>query len=154
MNISEFAKSRGLQTNTVSKYIREHASEFDGHTQVNGKAVELDDRALELLEKKYPKPKDPIVIGINKDEHYTMMAEKDDQIRALQERIIEIQQKHEQVAYRLGQLASIEDQSAKVAEELKAAQAVIAEKDRDIYKANAEIERLKSRSLWQRIRNK
>ena len=45
-----------MKPDTVAAYIREHAAEFEGHTQMDGKAKVLDEVALELLDRKYPIP--------------------------------------------------------------------------------------------------
>jgi hypothetical protein len=56
MTITDFAVSRGIQSQTVSIYIRRHFEEFKGHTKKNGKSVELDEIALQILEEQYPLP--------------------------------------------------------------------------------------------------
>ena len=39
MTITEFARTRNEQTNTVSKYIREHPEMFEGHIKSKGKEI-------------------------------------------------------------------------------------------------------------------
>nr|WP_181365797.1 hypothetical protein [Butyrivibrio fibrisolvens]AAA99530.1 putative plasmid recombination protein [Butyrivibrio fibrisolvens]prf//2120283A recombination protein [Butyrivibrio fibrisolvens] len=56
MTITEFAESRQVQPQAISRYIGRHPEKFNGHTEKKGKTVELDDIALEFLEKKYPLP--------------------------------------------------------------------------------------------------
>ena len=56
MTITEFAESRQVQPQAISRYIGRHPEKFNGHTEKKGKTVELDDIAVELLEKKYPLP--------------------------------------------------------------------------------------------------
>ena len=153
MNISEFASTRGIKTGTVSKYIREHQNEFDGHTYRDGKTVVLDDMAIAMLDAKYPQPV-AIVHGIPTEEHYAIVQAKDREIHDLQQQIIRIQAENEKAQYRLGQLELLEDQAAKKEEELKKIQNQLQEKAQELMNANEEVERMRKRTLWQRIRNK
>lgn len=133
MTITEFARSRNEQVNTVSKYIREHP-EFEGHIKQKGKQKILDDKALELLDVKYPLPKPVTIInGIPEDEHYKALQEKDEQIQKLQQAIIELQKHQSDMALEIG--------------ELRAQALLIEDKQR-------QIDELKNRNLWERIINK
>lgn len=61
MLVSEFARVRQVDNNTITKYISRHSKEFSGHTTRTTHGLELDEIAIELLEKKYLLPK-PIEI--------------------------------------------------------------------------------------------
>lgn len=92
MTITEFAKGRDVEPQTVSRYIARHTEVFKGHVSKKGKVQELDEKALEILEKKYPLPKPVTVLkGVPEAEHYEALAEKDRQIQRLQEYVIELQ---------------------------------------------------------------
>lgn len=141
MTISEFATSRGRKTGTVSKYIREHKSDFEGHVTREGKSVLLDNVAVSLLDAQYPEPKPVTIIkGIPLEDHYKALQEKDLQIQSLQQSLIQMQQQYQDAMVKVGQLDLIEEQASEVKAELQ--------ETRD------ELIRLRSRSLWQRIRNK
>lgn len=83
MNISEFAESRHVGTQTVSKYISRHPELFDGLVTREGKSVVLSDAALEKLDAVYPLPK-PVEVIVDH-------ASRDKLILA-QERIIQLQE--------------------------------------------------------------
>ena len=83
MNISEFAASRSVATQAVSKYINRHPELFDGLVSRDGKNVVLSDAALEKLDKVYPLPK-PVEVIVDH-------ASRDKLILA-QERIIQLQE--------------------------------------------------------------
>ena len=154
MNISEFAEERGRKTGTVSKYIREHPKEFEGHVTQAGKSIILDEIAVSILDAKYPMPKPVTIIGgIPKEEHYHVVQEKDREIQKLQQQLIALQNESSKMQYRLGQLELLEDLTQQKDEQLQAKQQELNEASIALKEKEAEIERLKNRSLWQRIRN-
>ena len=55
--LSKFAESRGVKQGTVSKYINRHSEMFEGHTEIKGNAMLLDDTAIDILDEVYPLPK-------------------------------------------------------------------------------------------------
>lgn len=141
MTISEFAEARGRKIGTVSKYIREHKNDFTGHVTREGKSVLLDDFAISLLDLQYPEPKPVTIIkGIPTEQHLLALQEKDMQIQVLQQNLIQLQQQYQDALVKVGRLELLETQVTKVTSELQEAQ--------------TEITRLRTRSLWQRIRNK
>ena len=116
MNISDFAKSRGIEPQTVSRYISRHADEFDGLVTKEGKSVVLSDEALEKLDEVYPNPK-PVEIIVD---HASR-----DRLIVAQEKIIQLQQ----------QLA---DQAALVAE-AKFHQLLLEQRDEEIAQMGEQI---------------
>lgn len=140
MTITEFARSRNEQVNTVSKYIREH-SEFEGHITSKGKQRFLDDFAIELLDKKYPLPK-PVILqqGIPEEEHLKALQEKDDTIQHLQQVIIDIQAKQSSLLLELG--------------ELKGKSLLLEDKEKQVQEMKEELETLKNKTFFQRLFNK
>lgn len=140
MTITEFARSRDMNVNTVSKYIREH-EEFKGHVTVKGKERRLDDTAIELLDKKYPLPKPvQIIHGVPEEEHLRALSERDEQIQKLQSVIIELQAKQSGMLLELG--------------ELRAQSLLLDDKQKQIDTLTEQLTHVKSRRLWQRIFNK
>lgn len=104
MNISEFARDRGLKPTTVSLYIRRHPDEFNGHTRPsgNGNSLELDDIALELLDKKYPRKEQPVQILEHDPELERKIQEQNEVIRQLQAKIIALSEANSQLEHALG----------------------------------------------------
>lgn len=84
MNISEFAKSRHVEAQTVAIYIRRHQKEFEGLTAKDGKDVVLSDAAIEILDTVYPLPS-PVQVVIDHESR--------DQLVKAQQMIIQLQQK-------------------------------------------------------------
>ena len=128
MIISEFADSRDVQSQVISRYIRRHFDEFQGHTKKNGKSVELDDTAIKLLEKKYALPK-PVEVVVDK--------ESQEKLLKAQELIIGLQQ----------QLLEANNKLLEADRE----KYLLEDRERAL---NDELERLKGRNLWERIINK
>ncbi len=138
MTITEFSESRGLKTQTVSIYIKRHPEEFEGHIKTEGKAKELDEVALELLEAQYPLPQ-PIMVVEDKETRKQLEAAKD--------RIIELQ----------GQLLDARAQLADAQQKallLESTERELDSKTEALDQALAEVKWLKSRSLLDRILNK
>lgn len=142
MTITEFAKTHNVQINTVSKYIREH-EEIQKHTTNKGKVRELDDAAVEMLEKKYPNPK-PVIIGLDPEEHWKEVSElkdeikdRDEVIKKLLKQINEIQQ--EQMDLKV-QNMYLEDKKN--------------EQNKEIEQLNTRIDTFNSRSFFGKIFNK
>ena len=148
MNITEFAESRNVKSTTVYQYIQRHKETFKDHTKKIGNTAELDDEALGILDKVYPLPKPVQVIeGIPEAEHLREIAEKDKEIQALQQKIIDMQRDYmeikEQIGIQEGKLYLLD---AKIEEN----QVVRAENEQ----LKADLERIRSRSLFERILNK
>lgn len=83
MNITEFAKSRNVEAQAVSIYIRRHPKEFEGLTAKDGKDVILSDSAIEILDKVYPLPS-PVQVIVDHESR--------DQLIKAQQTIIQLQQ--------------------------------------------------------------
>ncbi len=157
MNISEFARSRGIEPQTVRHYVNDH-EDIKKHTKKVGKTVELSDEAIELLDKIYPLPRPvQLVNGVDPDEHKAVQ----DKLTAAQEFIIKLQNKmmedQKLLAQAEAQKQLLEDKEA----QLNAAKVEGEKKDTeidDLKKANedlrVELERLKNRSFFDRLFNK
>ena len=141
MTITEFARTRNEQTNTVSKYIREHPEMFEGHIKSKGKEKHLDNTALELLDKKYPLPKPvQIIQGVPQEEHFRAITERDEQIQKLQAVIIELQQHISDANLELG--------------ELRGKTMLLESKNEEIENLKEQVDTLKHRSFLERLFNK
>lgn len=138
MNVSEFAQERQVSPGAVYAYMRKHKQELDGHLIREGRNVNLDDWAIDFLSKSYPLPAPiPVAVDYESREKYTQALEE---ISRLQKRIIELEQ--EQAKAKATALLLAEKSSELEAEREK------------VTELTTEAERLRSRSLWQRIRNK
>lgn len=151
MNISEFAESRNLQSQTVSIYIRRHPEQFDGHTSRDGKSVELDEVALDLLDKAYPLPQ-PVEI-IKDTEILKALSATQRELTEAQKVIIslqaQIQEKSDLISAAQANQLLLEVKE----EELHAKDELNMELQRRAEAAEAELDKLKKRSFWERLFN-
>jgi chromosome segregation ATPase len=53
MKIAEFAKMYKQKVGTIHTYIRNHEADFTEHIHKSGRIIELDEKAVKLLEKQY-----------------------------------------------------------------------------------------------------
>ena len=114
MTISEFAASRGKQPQVISRYINRHPEDFKDHTKKTGKAVDLDDRAIEILSEKYPLPKPVTVIqGVPKEEFEELQQENrmlGRKLEASQEAYIKLLSEKQQLELQMKDLLLLEGQ--------------------------------------------
>ena len=160
MTIAEFSSNRGVKEQTVSMYMRRCGMRYD-------KAAGLSEDQLEVLDKQYPLPKPVTVIeGIPKEQHYQELHHKDEEIQALQQRIVTLTEQAakvqllEEKAARLELLEEREAQKDRRIEELTAQAARVGDLEELLKQETArrfdrdqELRRLKARSLWDRIWN-
>lgn len=107
MNLTEFARSRGIKEQTLFRYYQRHKDKFDGHITKHPRTRELvlDAAALKMLDEKYPSPKPVTVIkGVPEEEHNRQIMERDEQIKKLQAQIIELTTKNAEYSLELGSL--------------------------------------------------
>lgn len=139
MNITEFARSRDIEAGTVRMYISRNKELFDGHTKKGSKSVELDEIALELLEKKYPLPKPvEVVQGIDRkefDELQQKYMNALEEINNLQKQIVDATKK---VAIAETQQLLMEDRTKQLEEQ---------KEDNKVIKRKLEEERRKNKDL-------
>lgn len=164
MNISEFARSRGIEPQTVRHYVNDH-EDIKKHTKKVGKTVELSDEAIELLDKIYPLPR-PVQImnGVDPEEHKAVV----DKLSSAQEYIIKLHETVEQlkdkvneneklIAQAEAQKILLEDKNSQLEaarEEGEKKDTEIEEQKKKIEELKNENERLRNRSLFERIFNK
>lgn len=89
MILKDFAKERNENPHTIATYIRRHPEEFEGHTEMKGNRLVLDDYALGLLDKVYPLPK-PVEIIID-HESRDMLILAQNEISRLKDKMLEMQ---------------------------------------------------------------
>ena len=143
MTITEFAESRGVEPQAVNRYLLRH-KDVKGTCVKNGKTIELSEEALELLQKKYPVPKPvQIIKGVPQEEYDKLLK----MYAAAEKEIADIQglrmEETKLLMKTKEKLFQLEDKSR---EDLQK------EKNRADM-AEAEVERLQSRNLLQRIFN-
>ena len=126
MKIKDFAEVRGVEVNTIHQYMLRHGAEFEGHTRKEGKTINLDDAAVEMLAKVYPLPK-PIEVVEDKESRLALIA--------AQQTIIQLQQKYQETAIALeareNKVALLEDRSK--------------EKDTEMERQRQELEQLRAK---------
>lgn len=164
--LTEFAESRNEKADTIRKYISRHKKEFEGHTSFSGTKMEIDDEAMNLLDKAYPLPK-PVEI-IEDTESRRKLVQAQELIIQMQQQMMDMQEK---VAIAEATKALLEDKEQQLAaankekielknEILEKEKAIIEERNRTDAErqkkeeANEEIARLKGRGLIDRILNK
>lgn len=166
VTVYEFCTSRHLQTQRVLKYIKRNADLFEGHAVKVGKTTELDDEALRLLNEQYPLP--PEVAVIPNSELQQQLTAATDYIIKLQQELI---QKEQQLAKAQLDALMLEDRTTQLLEaratnadlqtacnglqrEIGELTAQLEAAEKAAQAASEEAERLRSRSLLERILNK
>lgn len=147
MTITEFAKSRNIEPQAVSRYLNRH-EELKKQCQKEGKNLLLTDDVLRVLDKKYPIPKPTIIMnGVPEEEHRDAL----EKLLKAQELIIQLQNEltdqkllqAENEAYR----ALLEDREHRAEEDAKEAKEKVAE-------LTAELEKERQKTWWQKLTGK
>lgn len=159
MNITEFAESRNKTVGAISNYIQRHKELFKGHTKKTGNTAELDEVALDILQRKYPLPR-PIEI-VEDIETIKELSETRKELAAAEKRIEELHKQLLETSKQIAQAEAtqlmLEDKTAQLA---KAEQRMekAEQESQDLRDQNEQLrlenERLKSRGLFARILNK
>lgn len=171
--LTEFATGRNERADTIRKYISRHKNEFEGHCSFSGPKMELDDAAVELLDKVYPLPKPIEIIEDTESRKELLKAQK--LIIQLQQKISDqsmalaqaeatkllLEDKEEQLKEKKDEIEEQKAELNQVKQEMASERSrADAERERaDAERVRAEealkeVERLKSRSFFQRIFNK
>lgn len=147
MTITEFAKSRNIEPQAVSRYLNRH-EELKKQCQKEGKNLLLTDDVLRVLDKKYPIPKPTIIMnGVPEEEHRDAL----EKLLKAQELIIQLQNEltdqkllqAENEAHR----ALLEDRERRAEEDAKEAKEKVAE-------LTAELEKERQKTWWQKLTGK
>lgn len=159
MTITEFAESRNVEAQAVSRYLVRHPKEKESCRKV-GKVVELSEEALALLSKQYPLPKPVQVIQGVPHEEFESVQKKLDQTRELLIAMKDaVAEKEKLLIQQEANVRLLEDKSAfieKALEDEKAEKATIQAKNEALYeeiaRLNAELaEAKRPKSLIERI---
>lgn len=136
MKVIDFANARGLNPDTVVKYINRHKEDFAGHTSMIGNTVTVDEYGLKLLSLKYPLP--------TPAERVTDAQTREELIKAQQE-IIETQRRmlliSENYQKLLREKAESDERCSFLEERVKLLEAMLAEKDKQVQLAMDEAQR-------------
>lgn len=158
MTITEFARSRNVQAQTISIYIKRHEKLFKGHTSKAGKTIELDEVALEILDEKYPLPKPVEIIEDTESREKLIKAQEliiqlQDKLNQAQSKIAQAEATQLLLEDRTIQLEKAESENKELKVENKELKAENKELMDEYKSASAENERLKNRGLLARIFN-
>lgn len=141
-------RGRNVERQALTRYINRHSDLFAGHIVKNGKEIELDEKAIEILNDVYPliKPVE-VVDGIPQDAHIKVLNELNavrKEKEALLSKLIEAQS---QIAIANATQLLLEDKSKQL-DEVKADRDELQNK---LSNAEAEIEQYRNASLFQRL---
>lgn len=151
MNLADFASQHNVQRDAVAQYIRRHPEEFRGHTSNQGKKLILDEVAIELLEKKYPLRPIEVVEDVAT---LRELAEAHKALAAANAKLAELQGHAAALEATKILLEDREQQLVAEREARAAAEKEILRLSTENAVAAAEVERLKNRGLFDRIRNR
>lgn len=147
MTITEFAKSRNIEPQAVSRYLNRH-EELKKQCQKEGKNLLLTDDVLRVLDEKYPIPKPTIIMnGVPEEEHRDAL----EKLLRAQELIIQLQ--NELTDQKLlqseneAQKLLLEDRERRAEEDAKEAKEKVAE-------LTAELEKERQKTWWQKLTGK
>ena len=148
MILSDFLKGRNVKINAVSNYISRNPELFAGHVERKGKNTFLDDAAIRELEKKYPLAKPvEIINGVPEEEYRRAL----DRLTQAQEMIIQLQEELMQTKTDLLEIKA-ENMEIKLLETSKNAE-ISNLRENNAY-LQQELEKMRNRTLWERIRNR
>lgn len=164
--LTNFAESRNEKPDTIRKYISRHKSEFEGHCSFCGTKMEIDDYAVTMLDQVYPLPKPIEIIEDTESKNELIKAQK--LIIQLQQKISEqslalaqaettkmlLEDKEEQLKEKRDELDEKKQELNQAKEEIYAERARAEAEKLKAEEAQREIDRLKNRSLLDRILNK
>lgn len=163
--LTKFAESRNEKADTVRKYINRHKEQFEGHFEVNGHQMLIDEKAVEILGEVYPLPKlVEVVNGVDPMEYAEVLKQKSD----IQNELTSLQNLYREKIGLISQAEAtmklLEDKE-KLVEELKNANESLAEYNISLREENAkanllcemqekELEKLKNRTFLERLLGK
>lgn len=165
LKLSDFAKSRGVNRDTITQYIRRNKEQFEGHTKVDGKWMELDQVAEELLDKKYPLPHPVEIVEDTESRRQLILAQQ--RIIQLQQELAAakdtialttkneflLEQKEKEVKEQKKQLETQQNDLEKIRQEKQLLELKKNTVENELKFVKDENERLKNRGLFARILN-
>lgn len=119
MRIVDFAKQRGADPDTITRYMKRHPEPFEGHISFDGNKMVVDEVAVKVLEEKYPLPAPVEVIKDTRSQE--LLIQEQQKVAALQEQLMamkdQIHTQQLQIAKQEGELLRLEDGSKRTQEE-------------------------------------
>ena len=169
MRIKDFIVGRNVELQAVQKYIIRHPELFEGHIDKSERNMDLDEVAVDLLNKKYPLiQKIEIYNGVSHEEHKAVLEE----LNKKNNYIIQLQNELNAVNKQLGDIGS---SLARLEEKDKSKDKIIAEQEESLKTAentqrnlnnrvdqllmqleirNNRIKEMENRKWWERLLNK
>lgn len=152
MTITEFAESRNVEPQAVSRFLIRHPEQKQSCSKV-GKNIELSESAYELLDKQYPLPKPIQVInGIPEEEHRKKLDELDSVRKDLvtaKDLIITL--KDQLTDYQL-KLKDAENEQLRIEEKEKIQNTIIAKQENNIKELEKSAEEHRKQSAEQELK--
>ena len=162
MNISEFARLRGVEPQTVSRYISRHKDDFEEHTTNDGKSIVLDEIAISILEKQYPLPID--LYGVSKEEYdelkakyeamTVVLAKTQDNLSHSQDRVERLTEKYLEAESNKYLLEDREKQLKEKDEALSRERERADQERRRVEELQKELEKERNKTWWDKLRRK
>lgn len=141
MNITEYAKSREVDRNTVYKYIHRNKDKFNGMIENIGGRSELTELAIDILDKRYHTVSSPKKTGNISTEDYNRLRAKIEEMQnlliILQEQIATDSIKRNEAEVKLAVITKILDDAE---EQIKQQRIQLKEKDERIYSLEKELD--------------
>lgn len=172
MKISEFIRGKNVNYDTVRRYINRNPEMFKGHVGRANK-IELDDIAVQLLEKKYPFP-EPVQVIQDQEareklqevtEKYAAAMEKITALTEQNAQLLVIQSKQrfleEEIKERDQELLRLQRENENWMHTFKSQEREIYEYEADLKESNKQIaelrsqlEREKNKTWWDKLRGR
>lgn len=152
MKLVDFARDRLIEPQTVRIYMKRHGMEYDTEKG-------LTDEQIEKLSEKYPEPAKKIVEQIEDATTKALLSAQDEIIR-LQKQVQKLTEDTARMLLLEEKTQALTDTNKEQAEQIEKLKVDKAVSDKEqehlqtkVTEQEQEIERLKSRNLWQRILN-
>lgn len=152
MKLVDFARDRLIEPQTVRIYMKRHGMEYDTEKG-------LTDEQIEKLSEKYPEPAKKIVEQIEDATTKALLSAQDEIIR-LQKQVQKLTEDTARMLLLEEKTQALTDTNKEQAEQIEKLKVdkAVSDKEQEHLQAKVteqeqEIERLKSRKLWQRIFN-
>lgn len=153
MKLVDFARDRLIEPQTVRIYMKRHGMEYDTEKG-------LTDEQIEKLSEKYPEPAKKIVEQIEDATTKALLSAQDEIIR-LQKQVQKLTEDTARMLLLEEKTQALTDTNKEQAEQIEKLKVdkAVSDKEQEHLQAKVteqeqEIERLKSRNLWERIFNK
>ena len=136
MKVIDFANARGLNPDTVVKYISRHKEEFDGHTSMIGNTISVDEYGQKLLSLKYPLPTAAELVADAQTREELIKAQQE--IIETQKKMLQISENYQKL---LQEKAESDARCFSLQERIRSMEAMLNEKDKQINLAMEDAQR-------------